>query len=48
MNNTRTINNTQIMHQPGRSLPNFNRGGGFNPLQMFAGALLGKAVSRLF
>jgi GH24 family phage-related lysozyme (muramidase) len=48
MNNTRTINNTRIMHQPGSSLPNFNRGGGFNPLQMVAGALIGKAVSRLF
>jgi len=48
VNNTRTINNTRTMHQPGSSLPNFNRGGGFNPLQMVAGALVGKAVSRLF
>jgi hypothetical protein len=48
MNNTRTINTTRVMHQAGSSLPQFNRGGGFNPLQMVAGALIGKAVSRLF
>ena len=47
MNNTRTVNNTRIMHQPASGLPNFNRGG-FNPLQMVAGALIGKAASRLF
>ena len=48
MNNTRTINTTRVMHQAGSNLPQFNRGGGFNPLQMVAGALIGKAVSRLF
>jgi GH24 family phage-related lysozyme (muramidase) len=51
MNNTRTINNTQIMHQPGSSLPcgcGSRRNEGFNPLAMVAGALAGRAVSRLF
>jgi GH24 family phage-related lysozyme (muramidase) len=49
MNNTRTINNTQIIHQPGDSLPRGNRRNeGFNPLQVFAGALVGKAISRAF
>jgi hypothetical protein len=51
MNNTRTINNTQIMQQPGSTLPcgcGSKRNEGFNPLAMVAGALAGKAVSRLF
>ena len=51
MNNTRTINNTQIMHQPGSSLPcgcGNRRNEGFNPLAMAAGVLAGRAVSRLF
>jgi hypothetical protein len=49
MNNTRTINNTRIIHDPGDSLPRSNkRNEGFNPLQIVAGAFLGKIMSRSF
>jgi hypothetical protein len=49
LNNTRTVNNTQVIRQ-GSSLPNncdCGPRGGFNPLAMVAGAALGKAL-RLF
>ena len=48
MNNTETINNTQIINRSD-SLPRGNRRNeGFNPLQVFADALIGKANSRVF
>jgi hypothetical protein len=48
MNNTETINNTRIINQSD-SLPRGNRRNtGFNPLQVFADAFIGKANSRVF
>jgi uncharacterized protein YcbK (DUF882 family) len=47
LNNTRTVNNTQVIRQ-GSSIPSCEcRPAGFNPLAMVAGAALGKAL-RLF
>jgi lysozyme len=51
VNNTNTVTNTRTINRAGSSLPNPcpPRGrGGYNPFEMAAGALLGKAMSRLF
>jgi lysozyme len=51
VNNTNTIMNTRTINQAGSSMPNRcppQGRGGFNPFEMAAGALLGKAMSRLF